>query len=167
MHPLRTIVGLALKIYGIVVTGNRTTRTHGFFRILKRRNVRIGDRCEFNTGVIIQGRRDVRIEDDVVLSPGCILMDSGFDVDSFAVEGARKHIDSFILIKRGSWIGTGAIILPGVTVGEHSIVGAGSVVTKDVEPYTVVAGNPAKPLRKISTERGEVLGEDGKQGTER
>ena len=46
------------------------------------------------------------------------------------------------------WIATGAYVLPGVTIGEGSVVGAGSVVTKDVEPWTVVAGNPAKFIKK-------------------
>ena len=47
------------------------------------------------------------------------------------------------------WIGTGSIILPGVTIGEYSIIAAGSVVTKDVEPFTLVGGVPAKKLKKI------------------
>jgi acetyltransferase-like isoleucine patch superfamily enzyme len=47
------------------------------------------------------------------------------------------------------WVGGGAIILPGVTIGEHSVVGAGAVVTKDVAPYTVVAGNPATVRRRL------------------
>lgn len=52
-----------------------------------------------------------------------------------------------VTIGHDVWIGHGAIILPGVTIGNGSIVGAGSVVTKNVEPYTIVVGNPAKPLR--------------------
>ncbi len=76
-------------------------------------------------------------------------MDSGVDVDSLVGKGVKRHIESFVLIKRGAWIGAAAIVLPGVTIGEYSIVGAGSVVTKDVEPYTVVAGNPAKVIRRI------------------
>jgi len=52
-------------------------------------------------------------------------------------------------IKRGAWITPGAIILCGVTIGQNSVIGAGSVVLKDVEPYTVVGGNPAKPLKKL------------------
>ena len=47
------------------------------------------------------------------------------------------------------WIGAGSIILNGITIGEGAVVGAGSVVTKDVNPYTIVAGNPAKEIRKI------------------
>jgi acetyltransferase-like isoleucine patch superfamily enzyme len=53
------------------------------------------------------------------------------------------------LIKRGASIGSGSTILANVTVGENAIVGAGSVVTKDVAPSTIVAGNPARVLRKI------------------
>lgn len=54
-----------------------------------------------------------------------------------------------ITVRRGATIGTNATILPGVTIGEFAIIGAGAVVTKDVEPYTVVAGNPARVLRKV------------------
>ncbi|MCH5330753.1 MAG: galactoside O-acetyltransferase, partial [Alistipes sp.] len=54
-----------------------------------------------------------------------------------------------VLLKRGCWIGAGSTILPGVTVGENAVVGAGSVVTKDVEDNTVVAGNPARLIKRI------------------
>lgn len=56
--------------------------------------------------------------------------------------------DQDILIQDDVWIGSRAIILKGVTIGEGSIIGAGSVVTKDVPPYTIVAGNPARPIKK-------------------
>ena len=54
-----------------------------------------------------------------------------------------------VVLKRNCWIGAGATILPGVTVGENAIVGAGAVVTKDVEPNTVVGGIPAKVIKKL------------------
>ncbi len=57
-----------------------------------------------------------------------------------------------VLIKRGAWIPPGAIILCGVTIGENSIVGAGSLVMHNVEDYTVVAGSPAKLIKKLSLE---------------
>ena len=53
-----------------------------------------------------------------------------------------------ITIKDNVWVATGAIVLPGVTIGEGAVVAAGSVVTKDVEPWTVVGGNPAKFIKK-------------------
>ena len=56
-----------------------------------------------------------------------------------------------VVIGKGCWIAPGCVILPGVTIGENSVVGSSSVVTKDVEPYTVVAGNPAKFIKKIET----------------
>lgn len=53
-------------------------------------------------------------------------------------------------IKRGAWVAPGCIILAGVTIGENSIVGAGSVVLKDVEPYTIVGGNPARLIKRLN-----------------
>jgi len=54
-----------------------------------------------------------------------------------------------VRIKKGAWIPPGVIILPGVTIGEHSVVGAGSVVTRNVEPFTLVAGCPAKLIKRL------------------
>jgi len=62
-----------------------------------------------------------------------------------------------IVIEDDAWIGAGAIILPDVTIGEGAVVGAGAVVTRDVPPYTVVAGVPARPIKRISLEAGEVF----------
>ncbi|MCT7626112.1 acyltransferase [Aliarcobacter butzleri] len=54
-----------------------------------------------------------------------------------------------VILKKGSWIGANSIILAGVTIGENSVVGAGSIVTKDIPPFTVYAGNPAKLIKEI------------------
>ena len=61
----------------------------------------------------------------------------------------RDHVDGSIVIEDGAWIGAGAIILPNVVVGARSVVGAGSVVTRSVPPGCVVAGNPARLLRRL------------------
>lgn len=61
-----------------------------------------------------------------------------------------EPIRGTVILKNDCWIGAGAIILPNITIGESSIVGAGSVVTKDVPPYTVVAGSPARIIKKIN-----------------
>jgi len=55
-----------------------------------------------------------------------------------------------IIIEQDAWLGTGVIVMPNVTIGEGAIVGAGSLVTKDVPPFTIVAGSPAKPIRKLN-----------------
>jgi maltose O-acetyltransferase len=61
-----------------------------------------------------------------------------------------------IVINDDAWIGAGSIILPGVTVGEGAVVGAGAVVTKDVPPFTVVVGVPARPIKRIRLETREI-----------
>ena len=58
-----------------------------------------------------------------------------------------------ILIKKGAWIGAGATILPGVSIGKYAIVGAASVVSKDVNDYEVVVGNPARVIRVLDKEK--------------
>lgn len=58
-----------------------------------------------------------------------------------------------VKIKDDVWVGAGVIILSGVTIGECSVIGAGAVVTKDVEPYTIVAGVPARKIRDINIEK--------------
>ena len=141
------------KLYGVAVTRNLSIRPGGFFRIVNPRNVKIGKRCRLNRGVLIGGKCSIVIEDDVVISARSMLLDSGLDVTQAVTNNRSKHIESFIVIKRCAWIGAGSIILPGVTIGEYSVVGAGSVVTKDVEPYTVVAGNPAHFIKNIPQKR--------------
>jgi maltose O-acetyltransferase len=135
-----------LKCYGVIRTRRLSTRTFGLFHLLNARNVSFGERCCLNTGVLIQGRCRVSIEDDVVLSPRCMLLDSGLDPVVMRAGGVNKHIESFIVVEKGAWIGAGAIVLSGVTVGEYSIVGAGSVVIKDVPAHATVVGNPARLL---------------------
>jgi len=63
-----------------------------------------------------------------------------------------KPVRSTVILKRDCWLGAGCIIMPGVTIGECSIIGAGAVVGKDVPPYTIVAGVPAKIIRTIDKE---------------
>ncbi len=81
----------------------------------------------------------ITIEDDVIIA---------FRVTITAHDDSGSKTVSPITIRRGAYIGTGAIILPGVTVGEGAIVGAGAVVTKDVYPHTTAVGVPARPISK-------------------
>ena len=136
---------LFLQLKGFVVFG-RSVGIIGNFYVGNPSNVSIGSNCGINHGVFILGANRIEIGSYVVLSARCMLIDSGLKLSNFATEEFPPHTSNFIKIEDGVWIGAGAIILPGVTLGKKSVVGAGSVVTRDVPPFTVVAGNPARPI---------------------
>lgn len=116
----------------------------GDFTVLNPKNVSIGDFCGVNHGVFIVGHSRIEIGSYVVLSARCMLLDTGLDKAEFLSRDFPRHVSGPIKIEDGAWIGAGAIILAGVTVGRKAIVGAGAVVTRDVPAHSVVAGNPAK-----------------------
>jgi maltose O-acetyltransferase len=99
--------------------------------------------------VQIQLHAPVRIGNCVVINDGCQLLTGTHDVHSPDWE----LLTSPIVIEDYAWLATSSIILPGVTIGRGAVVGAGSVVTSSVEPLTIVAGNPARPIgRRQSSE---------------
>ncbi|MFC1739296.1 acyltransferase [Planctomycetota bacterium] len=123
---------------------------YGKVTFLNKKNITIGMHCSINHNVLIQGREKVVLGSHVILSPGVMILDGGIvEADIFNRARVKRHYSKPIVIHDYVWVGSGAIILPGVTVGEQSIVAAGSVVTKDVPPRWVVAGVPARPIRQI------------------
>ena len=97
---------------------------------------------------------NVVIGDDVTIGPRVMIITRTHSTSQIETHGKTiSSIPAKVIIKRGAWIGAGAIILPNVTIGEGAVVGAGAVVTKDVPPYTVVAGVPAKIIKKLELEK--------------
>lgn len=110
------------------------------------RNIKIGARVFINAGVMLVDSGGITIEDDVLIGPGVYLI----SVDHKLAPKRRKELDlAPVVIKKNAWLGARSIILPGVTIGENAIVGAGAVVTKNVSANTVVAGIPAKVIKKL------------------
>lgn len=144
-----------LQAYGYLKFGRRVN-VWGWFTVVNARNVHLGCGCSINHGVFLLGRDEITLGDNVTLSANCMLMDTGLDLQHYLNSKMpnKVHIKSFIRIEDNVWIGAGAIILPGVTVHKNSIVGAGSVVTKDVAENVVVAGNPARVIRVLSRNEG-------------
>jgi len=131
----------------------------------------IGDECKIGTFVEIQkgariGQRvkisshsficeGVTIEDEVFIGHGVMFINDKYP-RATTKEGALQTEDDWVctptLVKKGASIGSNATILCGMTIGENAIVGAGSVVTHDVPPSAIVAGNPARIIRTLQTD---------------
>jgi len=109
-------------------------------RFLNGRKVFIGERNVINFGCLLDGRKfAIRTGDDVSIGPEASILTLGHDPQSpdFSDRGGEVTIGNHV------WIGYRAIILPGIIIGDGAVVGAGAVVTRDVAPYTIVAGSPA------------------------
>lgn len=116
------------------------------------RGVKIGKNVFLGGGNILDRARPdlITIEDYVSLAGGVyILTHSNPTTPLREILGPSSKKVAPVLIKRGAWIAVNVVILPGVTIGENSIVATGSVVMHDVPPYTIVGGVPAKELKKI------------------
>jgi acetyltransferase-like isoleucine patch superfamily enzyme len=97
---------------------------------------------------------NIIIEDGVWIASRCLLLCHKRDLSDYCVGddyNALPHIKQNIVLKKGCCIGMASVVMPGVTVGEGAIVGAGSVVTKDVPAWTIVTGNPAKVTKELKT----------------
>lgn len=119
-------------------------------------NVNVGGKAIIGDGVKIQNNvsvyDNVVIEDDVFCGPSCVFT----NVINPRAFVERKHEYKQTVIKKGASIGANATIVCGVTVGEYALIGAGSVVTKDVPAYALVYGSPARVRGKVDKE-GNIL----------
>ncbi|CAH8282818.1 maltose O-acetyltransferase [Mariniflexile fucanivorans] len=108
--------------------------------IINKRNIKIGNNSAISRGCYLDGRGGLIIGNNVSVSPGVQFITASHDVNS----SDFKYIKKQIIIEDYVWIGTNAIILPGVKLCKGSVVAAGSVVSKDVEEYNIVGGVPSK-----------------------
>jgi maltose O-acetyltransferase len=109
-------------------------------------NVVVGERFYANTGCVFLDCAHIEIGNRVLLGPGVQLLAATHPLDAaLRAEGLEYALP--ITIGDDVWLGGGVIVLPGITIGERAVVGAGSVVTHDVPAETVVVGNPARVLR--------------------
>ncbi len=133
-----------INLYGCSVGDN--TKIGAFVEIQK--NAHIGKNCKVSSHTFIC--EGVVIEDDVFVGHGVTFINDTYPRATTEGGALQTEADWKVeptLVKRGASIGSGSTILANVTIGEKALVGAGSVVTKDVPPNTTVAGNPARPIR--------------------
>jgi acetyltransferase-like isoleucine patch superfamily enzyme len=133
-----------INLYGCEVGSN--TKIGAFVEIQK--NVAVGRNCKISSHTFIC--EGVTIEDDVFIGHGVTFINDSYPRATTGGGKLQTEADWSVektLVKQGASIGSGSTILSKVTIGEHAIVGAGSVVTKDAPARAIVAGNPAKVLR--------------------
>lgn len=144
---------LPRKVLRWIGTHHPDNRSRKYF--FRRTGVKIGKGVVLNPGLLIEDsyRELVTFGDRASVAPNVMIIADAAPNNS-RIEAIPYVKDHLIVAKEtvvgpDAWIGSAAIILPGVTVGEGAIVGAGAVVTKDVSPYTVVAGTPARLIRTL------------------
>ena len=120
-------------------------------------DVVVRDRVTIKSGVYLWD--GLRVEDDVFLGPQATFANDRFP------RSKRPFDVEVTTIRRGASIGAGAVILPGVTIGERAMVGAGAVVTEDVPSRAVVVGNPARLVRTVADESGRTTPNDRPRST--
>lgn len=112
------------------------------------RSIRLGDRSGIGVNARLHG--SVTIGNDVMMGPEVVILSRNHEIGSVDVPMIQQGFaeERPVVVGNDVWIGTRAIILPGVEIGEGAVVAAGAVVTKDVPPRTIVAGNPAVAIRQ-------------------
>ena len=141
-----------INLYGCEVGDE--TKIGAFVEIQKR--ARVGSRCKISSHTFIC--EGVTIEDHVFVGHGVMFINDSYPRATTASGDLQTADDwkvEYTVVKKGASIGSGVTVLANVTIGERAIVGAGSVVTRDVPAGTIVAGNPAKVLRAIGGATGD------------
>ena len=138
-----------LQVYGYLVF-RRRVGVHGWFTVGHPENVVVGKHFGINHGVFILAANKIIIGDNVVISAKAMLIDAGLEARRFCASYKPGYVSAPIIIEDSVWVGAGSIILPGVRIGEKSIVAAGAVVNKSVPARTLVAGVPAVYIRSLA-----------------
>ena len=111
--------------------------------------IEMGDRVAFNYGCYVNGFGGLLIGDGSEFGPGTMIHTANhrYDDPERPVTQQGWHVERPVTIGRNCWIGMAVCILPEVTIGDSCIIGAGSVVVNDLEPYCIAVGNPARPVK--------------------
>jgi acetyltransferase-like isoleucine patch superfamily enzyme len=142
-------LGKFINLYGCTIGDE--TKIGAFVEIQK--NATVGRRCKISSHTFIC--EGVEIEDFAFIGHGVMFINDAYPratTPSGELQTERDWKVERTLVRKGASIGSGATILANLEIGEHAIVGAGSVVTRDVPPRTIVAGNPARVLRTLSVD---------------
>ena len=135
------------------INGSVPWPVHFTSRILYPENITVGNQCApgMTGSCYIQARNGIKLGNNVRIGPGVGLISANHSFDDYDL-----HLKTGpIVIGNNVWIGMNAVILPGVTIGDNVVVGAGSVVNMDIPSDTIAAGNPCRLIRKKDPYRGK------------
>ncbi len=141
------IVGFNTKIINfsnVKIKKGSFIQDHVYLRAGMNGSILIGNNVAINSFARLFGHGGITVGDNSQIGPGATLTTTSHDMDKDMVATFRP-----IMIGEWSWIGANAIILAGITIGNHVVIGAGSVVTKDIPDYSVAVGSPAKVIKQI------------------
>jgi len=135
----------AARVGGFCYLYRGVTLTHTY-------GLRVGREFHVNTGAHLDARGGITVGDDVLVGPNSVLVssDHAINVAPGQTRASAGHTNKPVLIGSHVWIGANCVVRGGVTVGDHSIIASGAVVVKDVEPFTIVGGNPAVVIRRLT-----------------
>lgn len=112
------------------------------------KNISIGDGCYLNFNTVLLDDYKITIEDNVMFGPNVTIVTTGHPIyPEYRATGAMYCAP--VTIKKGAWLCSNVTVLPGITIGENSVIGSGSVVTKDIPANVVAMGTPCKVIREI------------------
>lgn len=145
-----------LREHNRIVIGGRTLVGRHVELIPQHGSIQIGNDCSVNNFVIMYGAGGITIHDECRIATGVVIVAFNHNfTDAQQPIHSQPVSAQGVLVESDVWIGARAILLDGVTVGQGSVIGAGSVVTRDVPEYCVVAGNPARFLRRRGSPSGD------------
>ena len=111
------------------------------------RNIHLGENVFINSGCRFQDQGGIWIGSGCLIGHNVVIATLNHDLDPDTRQAMHPKP---VVLGENVWVGAGAIIVPGVTVGDGAVIGAGSIVTRDVKARTIVAGNPARPIRNLT-----------------
>ncbi|MCP3908832.1 MAG: sugar O-acetyltransferase, partial [Oceanicoccus sp.] len=115
--------------------------------VYKPRNVTIGNNVSININCTLQAHAPITIGDFTLIAANCLVITANHDLEKRGLDAFYTLEKRAVAIGSECWLGTGVIVLPGVTIGDATVVGAGSVVTHDLPSDKICVGVPARPVR--------------------